>query len=102
LSDEGETVIAFCKLLQDGSIVTGLGLLITLIGAAWTASGVMITPVQAHNASKIPYGGPPNPNMVATLMFQSKRARHGLWAIAIGTLLQISGLVQHMIQAATG
>jgi len=75
-------------------VLTGAGLLITLIGAGWAAKSVML-----HEDDAIRIGLPRYPSElreenlqmphVQSLLQASKGARAGLLTVAIGTFLQL-------------
>jgi hypothetical protein len=69
-------------------IISVVGNFITLVGVFWTARAVILTEQQAGAISSVPYGGA-NPQHAATLLAQSKAAKHGLYLVGIGTALQI-------------
>ena len=69
-------------------IISVIGNAFTLVGAFWTARAVILTKEQADAISSVPYGGT-NPKHAATLLDQSKAAKHGLYLVVFGTALQI-------------
>lgn len=81
----------------DGTIATGLGLCLTLGGAAWSAFGVFLSDDEIRDATASYYSAA-NPKMQKALMQQTARAKWGLGFIALGTLIQIVGLCQHAMQ----
>jgi len=73
-----------------------IGLVMTMLGAAVAARSVLITEEQANaiSATKWRMNAHHRDNLVA----QSRSARHGLWTVALGTLLQIMGTSVPLIQ----
>lgn len=75
-------------------ILTGLGLLLTLMGAIWTAKSVILKPEEAAHIGVARYSsGNLDEDIklpsVQNLLASSRGARNGLLLITLGTLLQL-------------
>jgi hypothetical protein len=91
------TCTAYCP-----SILTLVGLSLTLIGAAITAWAATISPEQAVTISASRYAPETieeglNLPAAQNLLKQSRAAKHGLILIATGTVLQIVGTAWGLI-----
>lgn len=90
--------------LSSGYVLSGLGLSLTLIGAVVTARSIILTEDDAIAIGVARYGGTREENLrlpaVQNLLSQSKAAQVGMWLIALGTALQIIGVVQQGLGAA--
>jgi hypothetical protein len=69
-------------------IIALLGNVITIVGAVCTARAVILTPAQARALAQPRWNV--NEDLKAALLAQSKAAQYGLWAVGIGTGLQIA------------
>jgi hypothetical protein len=77
-----------CRYLD--SVLLILGLVVSLVGAAWAAWAVVIDESTADKLSATMWGQ--NPELKKSLLKQSRAARNGLVLVAIGSIIQIVGV----------
>jgi hypothetical protein len=73
-----------------------LGLILTVVGAAIAASGVILSPEHAKELASTKWGE--NDELRVALLDQSARAMWGLIVIAIGTGMQLVGTIIPLIK----
>ena len=73
------------------------GMCVTGIGAFVAARAVILTEAQAETLSGTYWNG--NKALKRSLLAQSRAASEGLWAIVVGTALQVAGELYPLIVA---
>jgi predicted DNA repair protein MutK len=77
-----------------------VGLILTLFGAGVAAYGVLLSDTDARALATMQWKF--NQQLYENLLFQSKCAMWGLIVVAIGTLIQIAGMVLSEVMQIVG
>ena len=85
-----------CQYLDSGLLIVGL--LVSLGGALWTASAVIIDERTAHELASTKWDE--NAGLEGALLDQSRATRDGLILIAFGSAIQIVGVVWQGLKGA--
>jgi hypothetical protein len=85
------------RFIDAASALLIVGLLVSLIGAAWAAKAVIIDENTAAQLSATKWNG--NDALRQALLDQSRAARDGLILIGLGSVIQIAGVVWPLIEA---
>jgi hypothetical protein len=81
-------------------IISIIGDVLTLFGAAWTARAVFLTPAQAAGAAATTWDQ--NEQLKNALLKKSNDAKNGLVCVAVGTGFQIVSKLIDQFSASTG
>jgi hypothetical protein len=81
-------------------IISIVGDVLTLFGAAWTARAVFLTPAQAAGIAAT--AGDQNEQLKNALLKRSNDAKNGLVCVAVGTGFQIVSKLIDQFSASTG